>query len=399
MTYSAGVVLGEINHLFKIQNNSKFEDILWNYASLSRKLQMLPSIGGIGEPKFNVDGSLFNGPWCRPQSDGPALEASLLIEFAFNYLKLGGSIEEVSKLYDSKLPTDSVVKICLEYVSHNWSENTCDLWEEVIGDFFYTRMVQRSALIRGQAIARKMKDPLAADWYALQASQISLALEHHWSEAKGYIVSGLKNSQDIRSGLDISIILGVLHSPETPSFSPKDDRILSTFVQLVNSFSKSYDINKITHDQYNQRLGIAIGRYPEDLYNGAGKSIGNPWYLATSSLAEFLYKLAFLYTKQGIITVTYRSLPFFRDFLQLKSLALGDIKSDSKIFSQIILNCFIRGDEFLRRIKYYSPTANLSEQFDGKSGINKGAHDLSWSYASLLSAIRSRNDLRMITKK
>ena len=28
----------------------------------------------------------------------------------------------------------------------------------------------------------------------------------------------------------------------------------------------------------------------------------------------------------------------FRDFLQLKSIALGDIKSDSKIFSQIILN-------------------------------------------------------------
>lgn len=255
-------------------------------------------------------------------------------------------------------------------------------------------MVQRSALIRGESIARKMNDPLAADWYALQASQISLALEHHWSQSKGYVVSGLKNSQDIRSGLDISTILAVIHSLETPSFAPNDDRILSTFVHLVDRFSQSYEVNNVSIDEYGQPLGVAVGRYPEDLYNGTGKSTGNPWYLATASLAEFLYKLALVYKKNGIIVVTKISLPFFRDFLSL-NFTTEDIHRDSKSFPMVLTSCLKRGDEFLRRIKYHSPTANLSEQFDSKLGNNVGARDLTWSYASLLSASRVRFDLLM----
>lgn len=124
---SSGLVLTEVNHRFKVENNSNLERILWDYASLSRTLQGLPAISGIGEPKFNTDGTLFNGPWCRPQTDGPALEASLLINFSFNYLELGGSIENVTRLYDSKLPSNSVIKTYLEYVSHYWAESTCDL--------------------------------------------------------------------------------------------------------------------------------------------------------------------------------------------------------------------------------------------------------------------------------
>lgn len=271
-------------------------------------------------------------------------------------------------------------------------------WEEVTGDFFYTRMVQRSALLLGESIAIKMNDPLAADWYALQASQISLALEHHWSQAKGYIVSGLKNSQDIRSGLDISTILAVIHSSQTPSFSPGDDRILSTFVHLINSFSQSYDVNKVSHDEYGQPLGVAVGRYPEDMYNGTGKSTGNPWYLATASMAEFLYKLALLYEKNGTIVITSRSLPFFRDFLTLQDTSKEVIDRGSQIFTRVITLCISRGDEFLRRIKFYSPTANLSEQYDAKSGKNLGAQDLTWSYASILSASRARTELLRVSR-
>ncbi len=258
----------------------------------------------------------------------------------------------------------------------------------MVGDFFYTRMVQRSSLIHGADIARKMNDPLAADWYEFQALQISLSLEHHWSEAKGYIVSGLKNSQDIRSGLDISIILGVIHSSKLPSFAPDDDRVLSSFVHLVGRFAQFYDINKVTHDRNGQPLGVAIGRYPEDVYDGTGVSSGNPWYLATASLAEYLYNLAYLYQKKDRVDITSRSLPFFRDFLKIKSIKVG--LADSLLLSKVIQMCRIKGDEFLRRIKFYEPMANLSEQYDSLSGRNLGARDLTWSYASVLSAGRAR---------
>jgi glucoamylase len=238
-----------------------------------------------------------------------------------------------------------------------------------------------------------MNDTLAAEWYLSQASQITLSLEHHWSEAKGYIVSGLKNAQDIRSGLDISTILGVLHSSNLPSLGPDDDRVLSTFVHLVERFAKSFDVNRVTHDSDGHPLGVAVGRYPEDVYDGTGVSNGNPWYLATASLAEFLYKLANVYQKEGRIVITARSLPFFRDFLKLKSIEIDYLSANSITFSAVIKTCKIRGDEFLRRIKYYSPIANLSEQYDSFSGINLGAKDLTWSYASLLSAHRARNYL------
>lgn len=40
------------------------------------------STGGLGEPKFNADGSAFTGSWGRPQRDGPALRATALITYA-----------------------------------------------------------------------------------------------------------------------------------------------------------------------------------------------------------------------------------------------------------------------------------------------------------------------------
>jgi len=35
----------------------------------------LPAGLGLGEPKYQVDGTRFNGAWGRPQRDGPALRA------------------------------------------------------------------------------------------------------------------------------------------------------------------------------------------------------------------------------------------------------------------------------------------------------------------------------------
>src|SRR5438067_683903 len=37
---------------------------------------------------------------------------------------------------------------------------------------------------------------------------------------------------------------------------------------------------------------IDFRRYPEDVYDGVGTSLGNPWYLATTSMAELFYRAA-----------------------------------------------------------------------------------------------------------
>jgi glucoamylase len=108
---------------------NRLEPLLWDYARLSRHLQELPVESGIGEPKFLVDGSPFREGWCRPQNDGPALEASTLIRFAKAYLQKGGSLQKVKEqLYDGRYPSSSVIKVNLEFVANKWQEtNTCDL--------------------------------------------------------------------------------------------------------------------------------------------------------------------------------------------------------------------------------------------------------------------------------
>jgi glucoamylase len=59
-------------------------------------------------------------------------------------------------------------------------------------------------------------------------------------------------------------------------------------------------------------------------------------------------------------------------------------------------------DAFIRRIKYHTPTdQRLAEEYNRNDGISTGALDLTWSYASLLTAAFARaallNDTNYIT--
>jgi glucoamylase len=49
------------------------------------------------------------------------------------------------------------------------------------------------------------------------------------------------------------------------------------------------------------------------------------------------------------------------------------------------------GDQMLQAIVFHSDHLELSEQFDATSGYEKSVSNLSWSYASFLSALRARN--------
>ena len=48
-------------------------------------------------------------------------------------------------------------------------------------------------------------------------------------------------------------------------------------------------------------------------------------------------------------------------------------------------------DVMLRTIVYHSDDYELSEQFDGTTGYEKSVRNLTWSYASFLSAVRARS--------
>jgi glucoamylase len=105
---------------------------------------------GLGEPKYNADGSAFTGGWGRPQRDGPALRATALIAYS-KWLIANGYTSTASTLVWPVIQND------LNYVMQYWSQTGFDLWEEVGGSYsFFTIAAQHRSLVEGAALASQL---------------------------------------------------------------------------------------------------------------------------------------------------------------------------------------------------------------------------------------------------
>lgn len=167
-------------------------------------------------------------------------------------------------------------------------------------------------------------------------------------------------------------------------------RILATVPKMVESFSRLYPISKIRQNTAGLSLGPAIGRYPEDTYDGTGSSRGNPWFVCTVGLAEYYYRLISLYRNKGSVTVNTLNLVFF-NFLGIWNVEPDNTYgSETPQFETIVNTLSVRGDEILRRVQYHSMDGAMSEQFNRIYGFMQGATNVTWTYASLLSANRAR---------
>lgn len=369
-----------------LQETLSFEDfktVAHDYIQLVAHHQNINKLTGQGEPKFNADGTSFTGPWGRPQNDGPALRVITLAQYALKLIERG-EIEYVREyLYNPTLPALSVIKVDLEYTSHHHQEDDFDLWEEIRGTNFYSKMAQRKALLMGSELANKMGDSGAAAWYYTQAKKIDASLEGFWSHNRGHVLSTIYRTGGLEkpSRLDASTFLAVLHSgAENFSYGYQDHRILNTVTALVNKFKEIYPIN-------NQHVGVGIGRYAEDVYFG-----GQPWFLLTAGLSEFYYELAAKLKSSQKLNVTAKNVSFFNDTLGL-NLSLGLNKNRATV-NKVISTLKQLGDDNLERIRIHSGgTLQLDEQFDRNTGYMTGAPKLTWSYASYLTAVNARRKL------
>jgi glucoamylase len=353
----AALVFNQVFDLLQSESSwggrANLEEMLWDYANLSRRNQETPNRSGdrhttgMGEPKFNIDGSAFNGDWGRPQNDGPPLRAVTLVRFANYLLDHGKEADVRNRLYDSRIPTNTVIKADLEFVAHHWREASFDLWEENKAQHFYTRLAQRRSLLSGAQLAERLGDTGAAVFYRKVAKEMETEIDKHWSAERGYIIASLDRSEGIdykHSQIDVAVVLAALHSydPNDTYFSPFDPRIKATVEKIEEAFGGLYEINKNTVDHYGEKMSAAIGRYPEDTYDGYGSGRrANPWFLATLSLAEYYFMT-------------------------------GD---NAKAF------------EKLRRVRYHAAhDHSLSEQFHRDNGYMTGAPELTWSHAAVLSS-------------
>lgn len=352
----AALVIDTLITRYELTSDPQEKDIITKkiteYIEFSRRIQhtyVEPQFGdpryNLGEAKVNVDGSGYNDFWGRPQNDGPALRAASIIRWAQILLREGKEDFVRENLYSANFQAESVIKKDLEYVSHHWRDPSFDLWEEVKGDHFYTRMVQRKALIQGAKLAETLGDPDAAAWYRRQADEITTSIQHFWSPENGYILATINRTEgqpQKTSHLDIAVILGLLHgSLDDGLFNFRDDKVQATMTKLEDVFSSIYSVNKLGP-------GVAIGRYPEDLYEG-----GHPWVLATLAMAEAYYKMA-------------------REYFLLNELSKAE---------QLIA----KGDTFVARVQRHAyPNGNLSEQIHRDTGVMTSVEDLTWNYSAII---------------
>lgn len=372
----------------------KLKSVLTQFVDFSRQNQLTPTLTGLGEPKFNVNGSAFNDKWGRPQNDGPALRAIALIRFARQLLAENQLKYVRERLYDGKAPTQSVIKADLEYVSHQWQAPSYDIWEEVKGDHFFTRFVQRRALIEGAELARRLGDPGAATWYESQAGAIQDDMGRFW-DGRGYFdatrdrVDGLASKV---SDLDSAVILGVLEGERADGFlTVTDDHVMSTFQRLIETFAALYPIN-----QGHRFPGVAIGRYPEDVYGGSDFSGGNPWVLITDGFAEAYYRMAGEFGAAGKIVMGPGARATLAPLVPGMALRRGETIESGDPRFQVLLDALRgEGDQYLLCVKAHeNPDGSLYEQIQRQSGFMVSAPDLTWSYVSLLRAALARSSPR-----
>jgi len=114
-----------------------------------------------------------------------------------------------------------------------------------------------------------------------------------------------------------------------------------------------------------------------------------PWYLSIFAVAEQLYDALIVWNQQQKINVTATSLPFFRQFIP--DLAVGSYTSSTSTYSTLTTSVKTFADGFLLVNAKYTPSdGSLAEQFTRTGGSPLSARDLTWSYASALTAFAAR---------
>jgi glucoamylase len=257
-----------VNEYIKTKN-SKYLEIILKYVNAEYELSKLYPLGGLGEPKFNVNKTCFNNNWERPSYCGPALRGIVMIQIA---KLLGTKYDNINNLVTSIIEDD------YHYLLSNLETPCFDLWEGIYGYHFYTRLT----------IAKFLKEYNYYKYNKLEDIYYFRILElikYHISDKK--IISSFDNYGNIKRYSDSSIFIGLNHIDyDSDIFEHKYyDNVITNIEELISYFNNKY---KMRQDM--------IGRYIDDDYYG-----GNIWIICTISMIHFYKFINKLSLKMEII--------------------------------------------------------------------------------------------------
>ena len=307
-----------------------------NYIENESKLQNLETRSGLGEPKYEINCSAFNGEWGRPQNDGPALRGIMLFKI----------IELFNYKYDTII-NNLIVPILvkdIKYIQENYNKESYDIWEEIKGWHFYTRMVQLKFLKDSLRYKRLFNKLINFQLIEECCQKLGESLKDHICD--NHIISSFNSSGSISKYHDAANILAYCHidyDKDILKIVPLE-YINDTCLKLLYSFRKKY-----SDDELN-----LIGRYPNDKYYD-----GQIWIICSLALGQIYIEL---YKNRNIMK--YDS-PMHRS------------KSNPN-------NNYIEvANEILERILTLDPNLILPEQFNPTTNEMISANKLTWNYSEL----------------
>ncbi|CCH59511.1 hypothetical protein TBLA_0B06900 [Henningerozyma blattae CBS 6284] len=439
------------------KNTLKYNETLFNtmmkYINNTYYLQRLDNPSGkfdgvnnknLGEPKWNCNNTAFVQGWGRPQNDGPALRSMVILKFLIKLHSIKNSlnVELPDKLFHPFFSSEweifnDIIKYDIEFIIKNWKTDGFDLWEEVYGNHFFTSISQLKALqliikyleISGFTTTNyrnelnDFKETATKSYYKL-LNYVFFEGEYIDSNKNFLIESPIQFRNGQRSGLDIAILLGSLYTHDDEEygnsvdinetglfpFDVNDSMVLNTLYNLMQSMKGIYPIN---NRYFGVNTGVALGRYPEDVYDGVKVSEGNPWFLATLSASEILYNVIYKYQvnkRDLVIPLNSMNNQFWETlFINLNeehlNLQLSKEEDDnnstgnylivpyeSKMFNETMNSLHLLADSFLDRVMtHQGKNYEMSEQFNKYTGYLQGAEHLTWSYSAFCSALTARD--------
>ena len=179
---------------------------------------------------------------------------------------------------------------------------------------------------------------------------------------------------------NIDIVLAAIYG----AIAVTDTKLLATAAQLRSQWTDpdSTYVYPVNGADQQRGIGPLLGRYPGDGYDGDTDTQAgdHPWAVSTAGVAELYYRLAGQVTTAATVPLDSLSAGFFSQ--------VGVDASTTPAAAAAALQA--AGDQMLQAVIFHSDNLEPSEQFDATTGYEKSVSNLSWSYASYLSAVRAR---------
>ena len=321
------------------------------------------SIGHFDRASFLIDGTPRN--W-TDQTDGPALQTLAILRL---YAQLDAPTQATA---------NAVIAANLTFLQNAYQGQTYNLWEEEYGNSFFARSVQLQCF---QAITANTAGINIPAGLSTAIPWLQNALASHWNDQ--CYQSVLPVPTDSRAPYDpnIDIVMAAIYG----AIPVTDTKLLATAAQLRSQWADPGSTYFYPVNGADQQRGIGplLGRYPGDVYDGDTDTQAgdHPWAVSTANFAELYYRLAGKIIFGGTVPFDSLSAGFFSQ--------IGVDASTTPAAAAAALQA--AGDQMLQAVIFHSDNLELSEQFDATTGYEKSVSNLSWSYASFLSAVHARN--------